>query len=397
MRSEHPPLAPTSDEGLAWSWVDHLRSGGTTPWLDWRRDPAGHPDRAAVGVGGSGPSFLPGAQQLELLRRINHVGRPSAHLVRRVLEAGIPGRGALDLPLVGVGPLPPYGPRPVDPRGLPDPELVRVAAGLLAEDLAAVDLPEPRPAPVPRARRRRWRLVGDPWLADAARTELRRRGRPEGGRRPRVLVLGTDLATMLGHVWTARALVDPMPAWREWLAVLRRRRRLPARIDLPRVAATWAAHVGAHRVRIVLDPAQLPRLVGVRRPLPEPPRLSADAVDLASGVGAVLGLLVPSPVRERLLRQVLVPRLADAAGPPPEVPDIHLGWVEERARQMRKELLRHNYAVSGDLDALLPPLGSVRPAPTRTDAEVGNPGDRGVLTLAMTLLLEGLLLEEGAR
>ncbi len=50
---------------------------------------------------GSHGRYLPGAQQLELLRRLNLAGRPTAALAERVLEASAPGRGTPDLELVG--------------------------------------------------------------------------------------------------------------------------------------------------------------------------------------------------------------------------------------------------------------------------------------------------------
>jgi len=72
----------------AWAWVAHLRSGGTTPWRAWTAADA--PDRDRFARGGR---YLPGAQQLELLRRLNAAGRPTASLVDRVLNASAPGRG----------------------------------------------------------------------------------------------------------------------------------------------------------------------------------------------------------------------------------------------------------------------------------------------------------------
>ena len=72
----------------AWAWIDHLRHGGTTPWRDWT---------SADGTERS--RFLPGAQQLELLRRLNLVGQPKQRLVERVVAASAPGRGRPDLEL----------------------------------------------------------------------------------------------------------------------------------------------------------------------------------------------------------------------------------------------------------------------------------------------------------
>lgn len=350
----------------AWGWVAHLQDGGTTPWRDWAEE------------GRPGGRVLPGAQQLELLRRLNLAGRPSAGLAARVLEASAPGRGRPDLELEGAVDALAFGPPPVDPASLPDDELLRVLASLLADDLVVAGLPEPRRPQSPRFWRTRYRLVGDPVLADPARAELVARGRPPGGRGSVVLVLGADLGTMLVHAWTARSFAEGGPAWRDWLEPLTRRRALPPRADLAGTARAWAARVGPERVRIVLDTAELPRLVGVRRPLPGPPALSADGVDLARRVGQVLGLLAVPPRRQALLRDTLRPRLLAVPGPPLKVPAEHLDWVHARAVKVRHTLLRAGYAVHGDPDSLLPV--------DRTG--VSEPSDAGVLALGMRLLLE---------
>ena len=67
-RSLQQPSTDTRGEQRAWGWVAHLRDGGTTPWQAWK------------GQGESRGRYLPGAQQLELLRRLNQAGRPSAAL-----------------------------------------------------------------------------------------------------------------------------------------------------------------------------------------------------------------------------------------------------------------------------------------------------------------------------
>jgi hypothetical protein len=355
-------------ERRAWGWVAHLRDGGTTPWREW------------TGAGPHGGAYLPGAQQLELLRRLHLAGRPTPELVERVLGASAPGRGAADLELVGVADHSPFGPRPVDPADLPEDELTRVATSLVAEDLVAAGTPERRPARYVRPWRTRYRLVGDPWLADPARAALVARGRPPGGRGPVVLVLGTDLATMLTDAWTSRAFDDGCPPWREWLDPFTAGTRVPPRVDLERAAATWSRRVGRSHVRVVLDPAALPRLVGVRRSLPAPPRPAADAVELARRVAGVLGLLVLPDRRAELLRGTLLPRLLDAPGAPLAVPGEHAAWVADRAARMRDRLLRAGYPVHGDPDALLP-------RPDAPAAAAGGPSDAGVLALAVRLLL----------
>lgn len=358
-------------EQRAWGWVAHLRSGGTTPWAGWSSE------------GAAGGRLLPGAQQLELLRRLNEAGTPTQRLVERVLTASAPGRGRPDLELTCAVAESRFGPRPVDPAMLPDVELVRVAAGLIADDVVSAGPPDLRRASFVRPWRDRYRLVGDPWLADPLRAELLRRGRPPGGRGAMVYVLGADLDTMLGHAWASRCFAQGAPTWREWLEPFIRRPRVPPRADLVRPAATWADRLGADRVQIVLDWSVLPRLLGVRRLLPAPPTLSADAVDLSRRVSSVLGLLVLPDLRARLLRETLLPQLRDAPGPPLGLPDEHAGWVRERAEQMRDELLAAGYAVHGDPDALLP-----RP---RRGAD---PVDAGVLAIALGLLLDNQRTED---
>jgi hypothetical protein len=350
----------------AWGWVAHLRSGGTTPWRDW------------TGEGEPRGRVLPGAQQLELLRRLNQAGRPGPDLAAQVLDASAPGRGRPDLELEGAVERLAFGPPPVDPAALPDDELLRVAANVLAERVVAAGLPEPRYPARPRLWRTRYRLVGDPALADPMRAALVAQGRPPGGRGSTVLVLGTDVGTMVAHAWTARSLAEGAPAWPDWLAACTRGRALPRRVDLLRTARAWTERVGPERVHVVLDPAAVPRLVGVRRPLPGPLPLSADATDLARRVGQVLGLLAVPGRRRALLHQTLLPRLLAETGPPLVVPPEHADWLHARAVRVRDGLLRAGYPVHGDPDRLLPVERPGAP----------EPSDAGVLALAMRLLLE---------
>ncbi len=141
----------------AWGWAAALRGGATTRWLDWPDDDAAQGDPFA-------PS-LPGAQQLALLRRLNEAARTSGRNVPlatadRVLAAGVSGRGRGELPLVGAAEPGRFGLRPVDPDALSDDELLRVAAGLVADDVAASAVaPEP-----PRSLVERVREVRRPWV-----------------------------------------------------------------------------------------------------------------------------------------------------------------------------------------------------------------------------------------
>jgi hypothetical protein len=344
---------PTVDTGRAraWAWIAHLRGGGTTPWRDWTSADSAEHGR-----------FLPGAQQLELLRRLNLAGRPRAALVERVLAASAPGRGRPDLELVGVDEARRFGPPAVDPAELPDDELLRVATGLLAEDLVAADVPVPVERK-PRRFRTRYELAGDPWLAAALTRRLVADGRPSGGGGRSVHVLGADVATMLGHTWATGAFAEGGPTWPDFLARVRARRRLPRRVDLPGVVERYDARPHTGRVGIVLDLAALPGLVGVRRldPVPDVPD---HATELARQVAVALSLLVLPEQQAALLGTVLRPRLERAGGALPVVPPEHRDWVEDAAFAMRQRLLGAGYPVVGSPDRLLPawsesPAGSV--------------------------------------
>ncbi len=340
------------DARRARTWVDHLRAGGTTPWPEWRGEPAatGAATDPATDMG------VPGAQQLELLRRTNLRGHPSPALARAVLEAGATGRGMPDRALLGTD--------PVGPGDLPEEELVRVAVGVLADLL--LDRPARRPGE-PRARpwRVRYRLVGDPTLADAWRAYLRARGRPPGGRHPLVLVVGTDLETMLAHVHRTRVAEQGIASWPVWLDRLRAADELPPRVDLARVARTWEERVGPERVRVVLDTSRLPRLLGVRR-LPSPPAgVDATGTELARRVARVLGVMVQPEQRRRLVEEQLWPQLTGLAPGRVRVPDPHRAWLAAQAERVRADLRSGGVPVLGDPDLLLPgpqgPDGSREP------------------------------------
>ena len=367
----------------------HLQSGGTTPWSAWTREPERHqPERHREdGREAEALGPLPGAEQLELLRRLNATGPVSPALAERVLTTSAPGRGRRGLPLVGDGPPPAYGAAPVDPGELAPEELLRGAGLMLAQDLLAGACdPEPRYR-WRRRLRRRYRLVGDRWLIGPVRDELLRRGRPQGGPGMRVYVVGAPLDELLAHVWTARCFGQGAISFQRWLARARRAGDVGGHADLLRIARWWAERVGPSRVEIVLDPTELPALLGVRRRLPGPPRLTADAVEVARHTGPALSLLVDPDERRRLLHRALLPRLqrmaaAGAAGPALAVPAEHLDWLTDRARVMREGLLADGYAVHGDPDLLLPRerAGAVA---------AGAPEAAGALALILRLLVDG--------
>jgi hypothetical protein len=366
------PGGDADGQARAWGWVVHLRSGGTTPWSAWQ-EPA--PAQQQAG------RYLPGAQQLELLRRLNQQRVPTPELARRVLAASAPGRGRPDLGLVGVLPRSRFGPSPVDPAELPPDELVRVATALIAEDVVAAGDPQP-PRPTRRFRRR-YRLLGDPELARPFREALIADGRPPGGPGATVVVLGTDPERMLVHAWTARCFgTEGVRPWPEWVAAAARGGALPPRIDLAAIAGTWAGQGGGGRVHVVLDdPRHGARLAGLRHPAAANPDLSADAIELARRTGPVVGTLVPPERRAQLLWHRLRPLLAGFDGATLHVPERHRPWLAERTADLRQRLARGDYAVHGDL-----PEVSAAPGPGHA-VGVAAPDDERVLALAVQVLL----------
>ncbi len=355
-------------EARAWGWVAHLRDGGTTSWSAWG---------SAAGADEQFGRYLPGAQQLELLRRLNQRRLPAPELADRVLAASAPGRGLPDLGLVGVLPASAFGPPPVDPAALPADELVRVATALIAEDVVAAGDPVERRQP--RLLRRRYRLLGDPELANPLRDALVADGRPPGGRRSTVVVAGTDLESMLVHLWTARSLGAGVRPWPDWLRLELGRATVPGRIDLAELAAEWVPRVGSDRVHVVLDdPRRAGRLAGRRRHVPIRP-LSADAIELARRTAPVVGTLVTPEQRTALMWQRLRPVLAAHPGPPLRVPRRHRPWLTDRTDDLRRRLAAGDYAVHGVLaDPVEHPAGR---------AGVRGPDDDRVLALAVELLL----------
>ena len=373
--------APTESDarGRAHGWVAHLRDGGTTPWLEWSAAPSLAGAAAAAGLGGP----LPGAQQLELLRRINLAAGSRAQsrdgdrhertrLADRVLAAPAAGRGKADLPLVGLegsG----FGPRPVDPSAVSAHELLRVASVLLADDLVTLGA-DPVLTSWPRPWRRRFRLVGDPVAVGALRADLLSRGRPEGGPRPFVVAVAAPLDELIAHTWTQRCFETGTRSWGEWLRFWRERDQLPARADL--LAAVERSHPRRPFVRIVTDRDRLPRQLGVRH-LPQARVPGADQAELARRVAAVVGLKVPAALRPGLMR-TLQHRIPDTGVAPVAVPAREQEWVTTSAERMTRGLSRAGYPVVGDLAELAPSAAS----------GPGRPDDRQVLDLAIRMVVD---------
>ena len=348
----------------AHGWVAHLRDGGTTPWLAWS------------GTGAATAAAVPGAQQLELLRRLNADARgPLPHdLADRVLVAPAAGRGQADLPLVGLAHRG-FGAAPVDPSTISAHELLRVASVLLADDLVALGA-DPVATSWPRPWRRRVRLVGDPLVASATRRHLLGLGRPEGGPRPFVVAIGRPLDELLAHTWTQRCFETGATPWAEWLRFWRERDQLPDRADLLESVRRW----GGRRpfVRVVTDLDLLPRQVGVRS-LPPVRVPGSDQAELARRVAAVVGLRVERHERPGLMR-TLQQRIPDSGVAPVGVPAGEREWVARSAARTIRGVTRRGYSVVGDLADLAP--GDAAPS-----APAG-PDDRQVLDLAIRMVVD---------
>ncbi|NPD04581.1 hypothetical protein HN031_07775 [Nocardioides sp. zg-1308] len=380
----------TTSTAPAHGWVAHLRAGGTTPWLAWpgRADAAG-PDR-----GGPEGARLPGAQQLELLRRVNLAvasGVPArrddafrARLADRVLTTTAAGRGKADLPLVGL-PVSSFGPQPVDPAAVSAHELLRVASVLVADDLVALG-PDPVRTRWARPWRRRFRLVGDPLVTTAAREHLVGRGRPEGGPRPFVVAVGAPLDVMLAHAWAQRCFEHGSRPWGDWLRYWRERDQLPPRVDLDDSVHRW----GGRRpyVRVVTDLEQLPRQLGVRH-LPQVRVPGAEQAELGRRVASVVGLRAPVAERPALMR-TLQRRIPDSGAAPVGLPDRERAWVASSAARLTRRLTRAGYPVVGDLADLAP-----RAVPSVTASGVVD--DDRVLDLAIRMVVDPTWRERAAR
>jgi hypothetical protein len=364
-----------SVEARAWGWVAHLREGGVTPWTDW----AASAEPLDV--------VLPGAQQLELLRRLNNAGRVDRALADRVLRADPPRRSRSGLPLTG-GPEPVHGPRPVDPGTLADRELLHLTAVLLAQDLAAHPLSPPSRPGFTRPWRIRYHLAGDPEHTAVLRRHLVRHGRPPGGYGGRTVVVGTDLGQMFVDLWTAHSLRNGALPWQRWWRERRERGGLPRPLDLFGVAEAAARDSAPGRVHLVTEPHLALRQLGMRGRPPAPTPLAAHAVELGRFVSGSLRPLAVSGERHRRVTEVLRPLLAREDGPVLLPPADDHAWLTGEAERLRRLIATGRYPVHGDPAALLPAAPSARDG-------VETPDGSATFALATRLLVTGAVSGPG--
>lgn len=256
-------------------------------------------------------------------------------LVERVERASVPGRGT------GAS------------------EGVRLAVGLLAEDLLARD---PGPVSIPRRLRRTPRrgvvLLGAP-LAVAA-TRAANDLPPARPRTPTdVVVLGRPLDEAIADAWAHQVRSGVNRTWGGMTATLAARDRIPPRSDAAWVAARWAQVVGPDQVHLVTRPGPV---AGLSRPLDVvTPAVSAPATELTRLTAEQLGILTDRTTHARVLDRVLHPVLAREDGPGPRVRAKLEPWLERRAAGIVESVRGGGYALHGDVaDLALRGEGRVR-------------------------------------
>ena len=374
---------PAGYREAAWSWTQHLRSAGSTPWSAWTGDP-GQPV--------PGDWTVPGAAQLELVRRLAERseldGRLFARLADLVLSRSGPGRGLAQQPLAWPGATTSFGPPPTDPGEVPLEELVRVGVGALTELLLAA----PQAAVAPTSVRRRlltrtpaFELDGSPVTTSAVRRALALAGHVEGGRDPRAVIVVEPVDQALFQAWSARAQAGAAVRWRGFAHRWAARRLLPPSADLPALARQWADRVGADNVRLVvvptprsaaalvgdalgldLAPSRRVRLAGPPPVLP----LSPAAVDVVRRVNAVLDVRVAGP-RRAGRRRALAAMLAafpEGTGQTLTVPPPLRDWAREQGRRAVEELTSAGYPVHGRLTDAVPRFQGLASHPSRAEA-----------------------------
>lgn len=394
------PSAPGPSAGYpeaALAWARHLRGGGSTPWLEFL---AGHrleEQGPRVGAG------VPGAAQLELVRllaaRAHALASPPdpdrfTSLADDVFGRAVAGRGLGDRPLLW----PPHrtahhtvapgrhGAPPIDPAALPVGELLRTAAGVVADQLVArgtvprppVHPPRGRPrAWAPLRRVRRYRVVGVPSGVERVRAALAGAGHPDGGplggrHAGPVFVVVDTLDELLAQAWAARVRQGARTRWRTYVGGWVARGELPRAAAVDDLAARWAQRVGAERVHVVAGAADAAPLVAAVLGVPPGPGAMASVgllppaqTDVVRRVNAVLRVRVTTDHRRALDRRLVTVLAAGGPVPAPgglQVPHRHRSWAADAAERLADRLAAGGYPVHGDLGVLRRPAhGPVAP------------------------------------
>jgi hypothetical protein len=384
-----------SFEPTAWAWVDHIRQGGSTPWLSWASSHTAVPESTPRGP-------LPGAAQLEFVRRLaeRRDRAPEldfARLADVVLDRSGPGRGLAQLPLLwppSVAATSHVGAPPTDPERVPAEELIRVGVGALADLLQ-----QTVPSRSARSRRRllprrllwsrQFRLAGAPTTVASVRASLAAAGHAEGGPSPEVLLFVPPFDALMAQVWSARVQRGVPIRWGTFTGKWAARKDLPPAADIPGLAAYWRDRVEPEHVHVVVFEADEParrttaEILGLRTRDPVAPildTLDTAGVDVVRRVNRLLNVRLP-PARHQALVRRLTPLLApparDTGQPRLGVPERHAAWAQDSARRIASGLRDHGYAVHGDLDRI-----TNRPVEARLGAAT-HPRRRDVLDLVL--------------
>jgi hypothetical protein len=373
-----PPDAEYADRVRAWAGL--LRAGSTQTWSAFLGGPA-----AEAGATDSG-SLLPGAAQLELVRRLAAGSGDGdelpdfAGLADLVLTTAGPGRGLVDVPLPWPGASTGstsevlIGTPPVEPDRLPADEILRVAAGVLARLLAAETGSPVRPPSRPwRPWRRGFTLLGAPTTVEQVRAALLARGLREGGSRTTYLVLGGPLEDLMAQRWSARVRAGAGLRWQRMWRTAATNDRVPPGIALPTIAGQLADQFTPARVHVVLAPdasatlALVGEILGVST-APVAGRYDVLATDLLRRVNPVLSLTVGEDARRQVVHHVW-PEISAGEEPGPlGAPAAQLDWAVTAGERMAVGLSGGRYAVHGDPALVVPTRRTgVRRAPDPDD------------------------------
>lgn len=359
-KTGQPKTGQPSYAAAVTAWAAHLRAGGTTPWSAWV-PPA---EDALRDVPVIRP--VPDAIHLELVRRINlaagaHGG--SAGLADRVLRTAAPGRGLLDVPVPWPADPQRFGTPARDPSELPAEELVRLAVGVLAHLLPGLAPPPPEEHPTrwPRPWRRRFRLHGSPTTVGAVRRGLQAQGHVETDLRPTHLVIALPVEVMMAEYWSDSVRHGGILKWSTTWRRAQAAGRLPAPIDVARIANSLHGRRGEPvHVIVTREPDLAAALVADvlrSRPVEVRGRGSASESDLLRRLNR-LTALTRGPAQVGRLSRTLVGLIEQStAGPSdstPMTPPASLAWAREVAATTAGELRVAGYAVHGEPDALAP-------------------------------------------
>ncbi|QWC86321.1 hypothetical protein KLP28_06410 [Nocardioidaceae bacterium] len=358
-------------QAAAWSWVHHLRAGGSTPWDTWSAGEVPSAAPPAYGVP------LPGAAQLELLRRLaeraeHSVGSGTAAdfaaLADTVMAVSGPGRGLPELPLPGAPVEGSSGPRPVPMDELPPAELVRVASGVLVSLLLRHDgVPAVRDHGTKQPWRRAVKITGAPQTVDSLRGQLRQRAYDDAGPLEAAVVVVLPVDVMAAEVWAHRVLRGAEVKWGRFWAKWHSDDQLPVYADPASLAEKWVDRLGADRVFVVVAPssARAAQLLDQVLEVDLEPQdvghldLGAACVEVVRNVNTALGVATDEEGRNearRTLRRLLAvetrtqghrPSGADVVPAPPAQ---LRGWLQDMARESQARLAESGCVIVGDLE-----------------------------------------------